>query len=260
MSVGHEAFLFVWRPPFSVGHVVFLSICLPGLSLLVSALFRRQCSFSVGHAAFLYISLPGLSLCNISIHVFSRSVTAGVRPFPLATQHFYSFPKQFTVRASQCFKEWSPWCWMVWPGSRPSLSPTFICLPVLFICLPVLFISFPPGWALVVGFPAGLSPTPFHLSPTSFHLLVVVGFICLPLLFICWWSACGRVPGWLVSHFLSFSVLVLGFPAGLPPTSLNVSPTSLVRFPAGLSPTSLHLFPISFYLFPASFVSHVCHC
>ena len=24
------------------------------------------------------------------------------------------FPKQFTVRGSQRFKEWSPWCWMVW--------------------------------------------------------------------------------------------------------------------------------------------------
>ena len=80
-------------PPFSVGHVAFLFICLPGLSLLVSALFVR-------HVAFLFISLPGLSLlvsalfrwrCNISIHLFSRSVTAGVRPFPLGMQHFYSF-------------------------------------------------------------------------------------------------------------------------------------------------------------------------
>ena len=262
-----------------------LSICLPGLSLLVSALFRRQCSFSVGHAAFLFISLPGLSLCNISIHVFSRSVTAGVRPFPLAMQHFYSFPKQFTVRGSQCFKEWSPWwCWMVWLGSRPA------CLPLPFICLPILFICFPPNWVLVVGFPAGLSPTPFHLSPTSFHLspsslTCLSGWVlvCLPLLFIClsgWvlvvgfpaglsptsfhlslclWSACGRVPGWLVSHFLSFSVLVLGFQAGLSPTSLNVSPTSFHLSP-GLFPTSLHVSPISFYLSPASFVSHVCHC
>ena len=71
-----------------VGQVAFLFICLPGVSLLVSALFRRQCS--------------------ISIHLFPRSVTAvsalfrrpcislpglsllGVRPFPLAMQHFYS--------------------------------------------------------------------------------------------------------------------------------------------------------------------------
>ena len=75
----------------------------------------------------------------------------------------FLFRKQFTVRGSQCFKEWSPWCWMVWSGSRPA------CLPLPFICLPVLFICL-PGWVWVI---------------------VVVG-------------ACGRVPGWLVSHFLSF--------------------------------------------------------
>ena len=128
-----------------------------------------------------------------------------------------------------------------------------------------------------------LSPSSFHLSPSSFHLFPprlgacgrVPGspFISLPVLFTClpilsfasqagclwsgsfvshffsfvsqagclWW---GSVPGWLVSHFLSFSALVLGFPAGLSPTSLNVSPTSfhlspgwvlVVGFPALLS-------------------------
>ena len=120
------------------------------------------------------------------------------------------FPKQFTVRGSQCFKEWSPWCWMVWSGSRPACFPLpFICLSVLFICLRVLFICF-PGWVLVVGFPAGLFPTSFHLSPTllftclpgwaptSFHLSPT-SFNLSPRL-----GACGRVPGWLVSHFLSF--------------------------------------------------------
>ena len=33
-----------WCPPWSVGHVAFLFICLPGLSLLVSALFPWPCS------------------------------------------------------------------------------------------------------------------------------------------------------------------------------------------------------------------------
>ena len=152
------------------------------------------------------------------------------------------FPKQFTVRGSQCFKEWSPWCWMVWSGSRPD------CLPLPFVCLPVLFICL-PGWVIVVGFPAGLSPTSFHLSPTSFHLsptslqLSPSSFICLS--------------GW---------VLVVGFPAGLSPTSFHLSPTSfhlfptsfhclpgwvlVVGFPAGLSPTSFHLSPTSFHLSP----------
>ena len=265
------------------------------------------------------------------------SVTAGVGLFPLAMQHFYSFvshviswllsprfaghaaffPKQFTVRGSQCFKEWSPWCWMVWPA----------CLPLPFICLPVLFICL-PGWVLVVRFPAGLSPTficfpllfmclplpficpptSFHLSPSSFHLFFVsqagclwsgsrlaclpFPFICLPLLFTCLpvlfipgcvgfpaglsptsfhlsprLGACGPVPGWLVSHFLAFVSHFLLFvshffsfvPAGLSPTSLICLPFPfncfpvlviclpkwmlVVGFPAGLSPTSLHLSP-----------------
>ena len=84
------------------------------------------------------------------------------------------FPKQFTVRGSQCFKEWSPWCWMIWSCSRPA------CLPLLFICL--------PRWVLVVGL--------FICLPLLFN--------CLPVFFIC-------LPGWvpevssrLVFHFLAF--------------------------------------------------------
>ena len=90
-----------------------------------------------------------------------------------------------------------------------------------------------PGWVIVVGFPAGLSPTSFHLSPTSFHLsptsfhclpgwVLVVGFPAglsptsfhlSPRL-----GACGRVPGWLVSHFLSFvSHSFSGWVSGLVP-------------------------------------------
>ena len=49
-------------------------IYFPGLSLVVSALFRWPYS--------------------ISIHLSPRSVTAGVRPFPLAMQHFWSFVSQ----------------------------------------------------------------------------------------------------------------------------------------------------------------------
>ena len=185
------------------------------------------------------------------------------------------FPKQFTVGGSQCFKEWSPWCWMVWSGSRPA------CLPLPFICLPVLFICL-PGWVLVVGFPAGLSPTSFHLSPTSFQLSPS-SFHLSPRL-----GACGRVPGWLVSHFLSFVSQFFSFVSQA--TSFHLSPTSfhclpgwclwsgsrpaclplpficlpllficlpgwVVGFPAGLSPTSFHLSPTSFLLvvgFPAA--------
>ena len=72
-----------WCPPISTGHVTFLFIRLPGVSLLVSALFRWPCSISillsprsvtgvslsVGHVAFPFICLPGPSLlvpCSIS--------------------------------------------------------------------------------------------------------------------------------------------------------------------------------------------------
>ena len=114
-SAGHVPFLFncvqvchCWCPPFSAGHVAFLFICLPGLSLLVSALFRwRSISILLSLSLALLVSalfcwpcsiicVPSLSLlvslvsalfrwpCSISIHLSPRSVTAGVRPFPLA--------------------------------------------------------------------------------------------------------------------------------------------------------------------------------
>ena len=96
-----------WCPPFSAGHVAFLFICLPGLSLLVPALFRRPCNISINLsprsviagvrpvplAMNSFVSQVCLSLlvsalfrwpCSISIHLSPRSVTAGVRPFPLA--------------------------------------------------------------------------------------------------------------------------------------------------------------------------------
>ena len=176
-----------WCPPFSAGHVAFLCICLPGLSLLVSALFRWPCStsihlsprsvtggvrpfplamqhfysfvsqvchwwcpsFSAGHAAFLLICLPGLSLvvsalfrwpCSISIHLSPRSVTGGVRPFPLAMQHFYSF-------VSQVCHWWCP------PFSAGHAAFLFICLPGLSLVVSALF-----RW------PCSIS---IHLSPRS---------------------------------------------------------------------------------------------
>ena len=106
-----------WCPPISTGHVTFLFIRLPGLSLLVrpfplamqhfyscvSQVCHWWCPpFSAGRVAFLFICLPGVSLlmsalfgwpCSISVHLSPRpvtgpflldlsatSVTAGVRP------------------------------------------------------------------------------------------------------------------------------------------------------------------------------------
>ena len=86
------------------GDATFLFICFPGLSLLVSALFRWRCNISFRLSPrsvtggvrpfplFLFICLPCLSLlisalfrwpCSISIHLSPRLVTGGVRPFPL---------------------------------------------------------------------------------------------------------------------------------------------------------------------------------
>ena len=151
-------------------HVAFLFICLSGLSLVVSALCRWPCSISIllsprsvagvslsiGHEAFLFICLPGPSLlvpCSISIHLSFRSVTGGVRPFPLGMQHFCSFVSRV------CH-----WC------CRPFLLFLFICLPCLSLLISALFrwpcsisIHLPPR--LVTG---GVRPFPLFL------------FICLP--------------------------------------------------------------------------------
>ena len=137
---------------------------------------------------------------------------------------------------------------MVWSGSRPACLPLpFICLPVLFICLPVLFICL-PGWVLVVGFPAGLSPTSFHLSPTSFHLSPS-SFHLSPRL-----GACGRVPGWLVSHFLSFVSQFFSFVSQA--TSILLFTCLPVLFPGwvlvvGFRPACL---PLAFICLPLLFI------
>ena len=107
-SVNGAAFLFIYflslsilttalfRWPFSVGDAIFLFICFPALSLLVSAFFRWPCSISIHW--FPRSVIVGVALfrwrCNISIHLFPRSVTPGVRPCPLAMQHFYLFVSQ----------------------------------------------------------------------------------------------------------------------------------------------------------------------
>ena len=136
-------------------------------------------------------------------------------------------------------------------------------LPVLFICLPILFMCL-PGWAVVVGFPAGLSvshffsqagrlwsgsrlaclplpfATSFHLSPTSFHLSPT-SFHCLP-----GWRVAGR----LVSHFLSFvshSFSLVSQFFSLVSQAIHLSPRLVT---GGVRP---------FRCFDA-FVSQVCHC
>ena len=103
-------FLFICLP--GLVHAAFLFNCPPGLSLVVSALFRCfhsfvsqvcHCSFlpfSVGHVAFLFICLPG--------------------------QHFYSF-------VSQVCHCWCP------PFSAGDATFLFICLPCLSLVVSALF-------------------------------------------------------------------------------------------------------------------------
>ena len=187
------------------------------------------------------LSPTSFHLSPTSFHLSPRLGACGRVPGRLVS-HFFSFVSHFFSFVSQAG--------CLWSGSRPA------CLPLLFICLPLLFICL-PGWVLVVGFPAGLSPTSFHLSPTSFHLSPRLG-------------ACGRVPGRLVSHFFSFVSHFFSFvsqagclwsgsrPACLPllficlPVLFICLPgwVLVVGFPAGLSPTSFHLSPSSFHLSP----------
>ena len=139
-----------WCPPFplatqhvvsafSAGNVAFLFVCLPGLSLLVSALFRWPCS--------------------ISIHF-----TGGVRPFPLAMQHFYS-------RVSQVCHWWCP------PFSAGHAAFLFICRPGLSLVVSALFrwassisihFSLPcPLFVFLVCLPCLRSWSPFLLVTVS---------------------------------------------------------------------------------------------
>ena len=150
-----------WCPPFS--DVAFLCICLPNLSLLVSALFRWPCS--------------------ISMHMSPRSVTAGIRPFPLAMLHFYSFVSQ----VCHC------WC-------PPFSDVTFLC-----ICLPSLVA-------------AGVRPFPLAML----HFYSFVSQVCH-----CW------CPPFSVGHVAVLRIC-------LPSLSLLVS--ALFRWPCCIS---IHLSPRS---------------
>ena len=100
-------FCHCWCPPFSAGHAEFPFICFPGSVpvLLVSALLRWP--------------------CRISIRL-SSAVTAGVRPSPLAMQHFYEFIcLPLSLLVSALFR---------WPCN---ISISILCLP----CYSFTFLS-----------------------------------------------------------------------------------------------------------------------
>ena len=240
-----------------------LIICLPGWVLVVGfPAGLSPTSFHMSPTSF-HLS-PWVLVVGFAAGLSPTCIHLSPTSFHLSPTSFHLSPSSFNLSPRLVSGG-------LWSGFRLACLPlpfslpgwvlvALACLPLPVICLPLLFICL-PGWVLVVGFPAGLSPTSFHLSPTSFHF----------------WSprlgACGRVPGWLVflSHFficfplliicLPGWVLVVGFPAGLSPTSFHMSPTSfhlspwvlVVGFAAGLSPTCIHLSPTSFHLSPSSF-------
>ena len=291
-SVGHVAFLFIpqvchwWCPPLDAGHVAFLCS-------FVSQVCHWRCPpLSVGHAAFLFICLPGLSLlvsalfrcrCNISIRLSPRSVTGGVRPFPLflficfpclsrPTQHFYSFVPQachwwcppfsavsihllpgLSLLVSALFR---------WPCSISiHLSPRSVTASVRWPCSISIHL---PGLSLLVSalvhWPCCIS---IHVPPR-----IVTGgvrdhvaflFFCLPgLSLVC--------PCLLaMKHFYSFVPQVRHCWCHVAFLFICLSGLSLVvsaLFGWACS-ISIHLFPGSVTgaaLFRYSFVSHVCRC
>ena len=221
----------------------FLSLCFHGVFVFIYLALGHGVFFQYVFMFFCFHFSPNSLLLGVLNALKNGRLGAGWsgRVPGRLVSHFLSFVSQFFSFVSQA----GLWSWVV-VGFPAGLSPTsfhlsptsFHCLPgwvlvvgfpaglspTSFICLPLLFTCL-PGWVLVVGFPAGLSPTSFHLSPRL--------------------GACGRVPGRLVSHFLSFVshffsgwALLVRFPAGLSPTSFRLSPTSF-----HLSPTSFHLSP-----------------
>ena len=76
----------------SAGDVAFLFVCLPDLSLLVSAVFHWPCGISI-------------HLFPISAVFFClRSVTAGVRPFLLAVAFLFMCLSGLSLLVSALFR------------------------------------------------------------------------------------------------------------------------------------------------------------
>ena len=171
-----------------VSHVILLTF--------VSQVQCLQCwcpPFSAGHAAFLFICLP----CDFFTFASRFGACApGVRPFPLAMQHFYSFVshvisllvsqvrwlhcwhRSFSAGlaaflfscVSQVISSALPSCWSLCPPSCWSLCPS--CLPSVSFCLPSC-------WSL-----SALSPFYLALSPVLTHFLLVTVSVLSPFCFL----------------------------------------------------------------------------
>ena len=188
--------LFRWRcntsihlfPSRSVtaGVRLFHWLCLPGLSLLVSSLFCWPCSISIRlSASALLVSALFRWLCSISIHLSPRSVAAGV-------QHFYSSPRSVTgvvhpfPLAMQHFYSFVSQVCHCWCPPFSAGDATF-----LFVCLPGLSLVVSTLLRCFYSLPpmsATASVRPFPLAMQHFCSFVprlVTGGVRPLFLFIC---------------------------------------------------------------------------
>ena len=164
-----------WCPPFSVGHVVFLFICLPGLSLLVSALFRWRCNISI------------YSRNSLLLGVFNSSRRAEFPCLP-------SLSLSLRSRLPPCL----PSCGSLCPSCLPSFAFVSLLLPFdsLLVCVLV------DHCVRLVSLLLSLSPflSPFLLAMVSFLSPFVSGLVSLLV------RHCVR----LVSLLLPFVSLLVG--------------------------------------------------
>ena len=176
-----------------------LFICLPGTSFHLSPRLGAcgwvpgwlvsPTSFHLSPSSFHLSVTVGVRPFPLAMqHFYSspRSVTAGVRPFPLAMQHFYSSPRSVTAGVRPCplamlhfYSCVSQAChWWCPPFSAG--HATFLC-----ICFPGLSLALPPFSAGHVAFLFICLPSDFFLFVFQVWCLHCCVRLCLAILYIC---------------------------------------------------------------------------
>ena len=113
-----------WCPPFSTCHVAFLFICLPGLSLLVSALFRWPCLLLLAFLSpFLLVIVSVLSPCLLCLRSCLASCGSLCRSC-LPSFAFVFLLVSLLVDHCVCL---SPFCYLL----SPFLSPLLVIVSAL---------------------------------------------------------------------------------------------------------------------------------
>ena len=103
----------------------------------------------------------------VSIHLSPRSATAGVRPFPLAMYHFYSFQcPPFSAGHAAFLHCWCP------PLSVGHAAFLFMCLPGLSLVVSALF-RWPCSISILLS-PRSVTGVSWSIGHEAFV------FICLP--------------------------------------------------------------------------------